>query len=145
MASGEDLRRDHAGCMVCGDRERNPDTLGLVFVDTGDGGVTARFRPTPRHQGYEGLLHGGMIATLLDAAMTHCLFEQGISALTAELVVRFVAPVGIGREVTVTARLLEKKRKVYGLTATMTDGESTLARATAKFIPRQKTAVSSGP
>jgi acyl-coenzyme A thioesterase PaaI-like protein len=36
---------------------------------------------------YTGLLHGGMTSTLLDAAMTHCLFMQGVQALTAELTV----------------------------------------------------------
>lgn len=120
--------------MVCGDPEHNPGTLGLDFVGDDDGGVAARFRPTARHQGYAGLLHGGMICTLLDAAMTNCLFVRGIAALTAEMTVRFVAPVALGQEVEVAAHLVERRRNLCGLEASMTANGRLLARAVAKFM-----------
>jgi uncharacterized protein (TIGR00369 family) len=134
MTPDREDRRLHAGCMVCGDLERNPDTLGLVFVEIEGGGVAARFRPTPRHQGYDGLLHGGMIATLLDAAMTHCLFARGVSALTAELTVRFITPVETTGDVVLSARLVGHRRNFYRLESTLIGGGHLLARATAKFL-----------
>lgn len=125
--------------MVCGSHENNPDSLELVFSQHPDGSVRAPFVVSPKHQGYTGLLHGGMISTLLDAAMTHCLFMQGIKAVTAELIVRFIAPVCVGQTITVCARLLEQRRGICQLEAWLLSGQhiagkQRLARASAKFI-----------
>ncbi|WJV56093.1 PaaI family thioesterase [Prodigiosinella aquatilis] len=97
-----------------------------------------------QHQGYSGLLHGGITSTLLDAAMTHCLFMQGITALTAELTVRFMAPIRVSQALTVCARLLGQRRSIYQLEAWLVSGlhiagqniaaNQRLARASAKFI-----------
>jgi len=124
----------HAGCMVCGDSEQNPDALGLEFSRDSDGTVTATLVVTERHQGYQGLLHGGMTSTLLDAAMTHCLLARGIRALTAELTVRFIAPIETGQPLTLCGRLLGQRRGIYQLEGTISRGQHMLARATAKFI-----------
>ncbi|WJV65484.1 PaaI family thioesterase [Pectobacteriaceae bacterium CE70] len=130
--------------MVCGSRENNPDSLELVFSQHLDGSVSAPFMVSSQHQGYTGLLHGGMTSTLLDAAMTHCLFMQGITALTAELTVRFMAPIRVSQALTVCARLLGQRRGIYQLEAWLVSGphiagqniatDQRLARASAKFI-----------
>jgi len=130
--------------MVCGCCENNPDSLELVFSQHPDGSVSAPFVVGLHHQGYTGLLHGGMTSTLLDAAMTHCLFMQGIKALTAELTVRFMAPIRVGQTLTVYGRLLSQRRGIYQLEAWLISGlhlagqqiaaEHRLARASAKFI-----------
>ena len=72
--------------------------------------------------------------TALDAAMTHCLFAQGITALTAELTVRFIAPVPLGKALLISAQLLGQRRGIYQLEAQLTMGNERLARATGKFI-----------
>ena len=144
MNSYHNARQSHAHCMVCGSSENNPDSLELVFSQHPDGSVSAPFVVRPKHQGYTGLLHGGMTSTLLDAAMTHCLFMQGVKALTAELTVRFMAPIRLGQTLTVCARLLGQRRGIYQLEAWLMSGlhiagqqmaaEQRLARASAKFI-----------
>ena len=128
------MKQVHSNCMVCGKVENNPDTLRLEFSQDSEGKVTAPFQVTSRHQGYDGLLHGGMISTLLDAAMTHCLFTHGIRALTADLVVRFIAPVRTEQQILLTAHLIGQRRGIYQLEALITQGQQVLARATAKFI-----------
>lgn len=128
-------RRVHSGCMVCGDRSENPWSLGLSFFEDADGWVTADFMPTIRHQGYDGLLHGGMIGTLLDAAMTHCLLMHGLCRpLTAELSIRYSVPIRIGRSICLKARFIEQKRCVYVTESTISRSGVCLARATAKHI-----------
>ena len=134
MSVESEARHVHDGCMACGDTERNPHSLGLKFIETEGGAVETRFLPTSLHQGYDGCVHGGIIATLLDAAMTHCLFQRAIVAMTAELNIRYVAPVAIDREIRITAELLDQRRGVYTLKANITDGKRTLARATGKFM-----------
>ncbi len=120
--------------MVCGLREHNSDSLGLVFSPQFDGTVSAPFVVSPKHQGYTGLLHGGMTSTLLDAAMTHCLFSQGIQALTAELTVRFMEPIRLGQTLMVCAKMLGQRRGIYQLEAWLMAGQQKVARASAKFI-----------
>jgi uncharacterized protein (TIGR00369 family) len=105
-----DARNAHNCCMVCGSLDNNPDTVNLMFSEYPDGSVCADYTADHRHQGYTGLLHGGMTSTLLDAAMTHCLFMQGVQALTAELTVRFISPVCTGDKLMVCARLLGQRR-----------------------------------
>jgi uncharacterized protein (TIGR00369 family) len=125
--------------MICGDSDRNPHSLGLSFERHADGSVSALCVAGRRHQGYDGMLHGGMISTLLDAAMTHCLFAQGFRAVTAEMTVRFVAPVPTGRSLMLTARSLSRKRRIHWVEARLLIDAKLLARATARFIePRIK-------
>lgn len=114
-----DARKAHTCCMVCSSRDNNPDTVNLMFSEHPDGSVCADYTANHRHQGYTGLLHGGMTSTLLDAAMTHCLFMQGVQALTAELTVRFISPVCTGDKLMVCARLLGQRR-IYLLEAWLT-------------------------
>ena len=119
----------HAGCMVCG----LPSVLGLSFHAT-EQGVKASLKLKPEWQNYSSALHGGMIATLLDAAMTHCLFHQGIEAMTADLQVRYLAPVPCPGRIEVSARLSGQRRLIYELDAELRVGGMVKARAKAKFM-----------
>jgi len=123
--------QQHRDCLLCG--ENNPHSLGLRFAVRGDA-VTARFQLATQLQGYTGLLHGGIISSLLDAAMTHCLFHQGIQALTAELQLRFIAPIPIDACVDIEGKLLSRRRGIYHLEASLTLDGQVHARATAKFL-----------
>lgn len=118
--------------MVCG----AGDSLGVQFQHAEDG-VFALFQASSAWQGYQGVLHGGMISTLLDAAMTHCLFAQGVEAMTADLQVRFVKPVPCDETLRLQAKLLKKKHQLYQLSAELhCDGEL-LAHSQARFIQRK--------
>ncbi|MGB9723866.1 MAG: PaaI family thioesterase [Chloroflexia bacterium] len=72
-------------CFACG--EQNPIGLHLQFT-YGEGSAEASFIPERSHQGYPGLLHGGLVATLLDEAMAHAVFAAYGPAVTGELRVR---------------------------------------------------------
>ena len=84
----------HSSCIICG--ELNPRSLKLSFEVAEDSAVSTRFSADARLQGYDGILHGGVIAALLDAAMAHCLFHNGIQAVTGDLRIRFSHPVPCG-------------------------------------------------
>ena len=56
-----------AGCLVCG--RQNPHGLKLsLHVDEATGIVRMDFAPRPEHIGFEGIVHGGVLATLIDTA-----------------------------------------------------------------------------
>jgi len=115
--------------MVCGKN----NSIGIDFSPQGDS-VIAVFQANPHWQGYSGFLHGGMISTLLDAAMTHCLFHHGIEAMTASLKVRFLEPVPCTGTLEIKATLGERRRHVYLLNAELASSGHCLARAEARFI-----------
>jgi uncharacterized protein (TIGR00369 family) len=124
----------HPFCMVCG--QSNPFGLGLKFTCEADGSVSATFLGHPALEGYVGLLHGGVIASLLDGAMTNCLFAHGCQAMTGELNVRYREPVVIGEEMRIRAWIRRSLPPLYMLTAELKQGNCVKAAATAKFMER---------
>lgn len=123
--------KEHPRCFVCG----YPDGgLGITFAVCGDSSVEATFECADRFQGYQGMVHGGIISSVLDAAMTHCLFALGEVAVTAELVVKFKKPVLTGRSATATARILNDYYPLYIMEAELLQDGSVAATATGKFM-----------
>lgn len=113
-AGVDSLRKHcHGACIAC--RPREQGGLGLHFSEGADGSVEGVFPCAAYYQSYEGRLHGGVIATLLDAAMTHCLFAHGVSGVTAKLEIQFRHPVEVGVDATVRARLVSESPLLYVL------------------------------
>jgi len=121
----------HPYCVVCG--QSNPFGLGLKFVCEADGSVSATFLGHAALEGYQGCLHGGMIASLLDGAMTNCLFARGLTAMTGELKVRYREPVQIGGEMRLRAWLDHSSPPLHWLAAELRQGDCVKATATARF------------
>jgi acyl-coenzyme A thioesterase PaaI-like protein len=122
----------HAGCLLCGNK--NPLSMHLEFMADDSNVVYAEFQSHDMLQGYSGIIHGGVTCALLDAAMTHCLFNQSIEAVTGELKVKFVRPVPC-RACRKLKALVEKAFKpLYMLRAELRCDESVLASAEAKFM-----------
>ena len=129
------LRRDsHPGCFVCG--SANGHGLGLEFRLGEDGVVEAAFACQRVFEGYPATLHGGIICTLLDGAMTNCLFAHGHAGLTAELKVRFRHPVMTERPARVRAWIASSLRPLHELAAELVQEEQVMATACGKFLEK---------
>ncbi len=126
------VRADH-GCFGCG--EKNPMGLRLKFTTTPDG-VRAPFIPRVEHQGFEDVIHGGIISTVLDEAMAWATAAAGIWAVTAEMRVRFREPLRVGQATTVAAAIEFQRGRLVGATAALTldADDSLIATATATFM-----------
>ncbi|MEW6363475.1 MAG: PaaI family thioesterase [Acidobacteriota bacterium] len=124
----------HRHCLFCGDW--NPASLRLSFTVGHDGMVRSIFHANPRLQGYDGILHGGVVGALLDAAMTHCLFHHGVQALTGDLRVRFRKPVPCEALLELRAWLLSERPPLYRLAAELLHDNHVVAKAEAKFMRR---------
>ncbi len=122
----------HAFCLVCGDR--NPLSLKLRFAPDGNGGVRGTFACHDLLQGYRGIVHGGVIATMLDAVMTHCLLHLGIEAVTADLHIRYRAPLSCRADVQLAARIVQFQPPLYRLVAEIMVADRLIAKADAAFI-----------
>jgi acyl-coenzyme A thioesterase PaaI-like protein len=124
----------HRHCVLCG--EFHPGSWRLSFQMNRDGEVRTEFVAGSELQGYENILHGGVIASLLDAAMTHCLFHHGIQAVTGDLHIRFLHPVACNVPVELRARLLFSCPPLYHLRAEIFCGEQLQAKGEGKFMRR---------
>jgi acyl-coenzyme A thioesterase PaaI-like protein len=122
----------HPFCFVCSGS--NPMGLALRYEPQADGSVSAKFLGHCALEGYSGLLHGGLIATLLDGAMTNCLFARGIRGLTAELKVRYHERVVASEEVWLRAWLEDDTHELFQLSAELKQGGAVKASATGKFM-----------
>lgn len=122
----------HSQCVLCG--EKNPQSLKLSFQIGETGSVNARFKPNHRLQGYDGILHGGVISALLDAAMTHCLFHHGIRALTGDLHVRFLHPVPSDSTLEIRAEMESSRPPLYRVKAELFEAGLAMAWAKGKFL-----------
>ncbi|MFZ5626791.1 MAG: PaaI family thioesterase [Bacillota bacterium] len=120
-------------CFACG--KQNPRGLHLEFTIEGEEYVTT-FTPGPVHQGYPGIMHGGIICTLLDEVMGRYLWKQGLTAPTAELRVRFRRPVPINEPLQVRGRVVNRRGRVIEMEASLIllRDQQVAATATGKFI-----------
>lgn len=121
----------HHDCFACGHGE---DGLGLTFDRNGVDTVSAEWFCEERYQSYPGIVHGGIIATILDCAMTNCLLMKGISAVTADMHVKYREPLRVGGMVTVRASLVRSRSPLFMLDAEVIQNGAVCARATAKFM-----------
>lgn len=118
---------------MCG--KENPIGLKVQF-DRAEEGVQTTVRPDARFQGFDGVLQGGIIAGLMDDAMWYAIFALGGAiTMTAELTVRFKAPVPVEVPLTVRGRVVEQRRQLYACQASIAgpDGKI-LAEAVGKFL-----------
>lgn len=122
----------HERCFACSPVEKGG--LGIEFSLNGEGVLRGRWVAEERFQSYDGILHGGIIAALLDAAMTHCLLMQGISALTGRLSVRYHTSVRIGATLDVEAKVSRRVGRLFIVDAEIREGTDVLARAEGRLM-----------
>jgi uncharacterized protein (TIGR00369 family) len=121
----------HENCFACG--SNGGMGLGLKFYRYEDGAVFGSFYADPKYEGYSGIIHGGIIATLLDSAMTHCLLLQNIPALTGRLSIKYSIPIQTGTVVRLEARVVGQLREPFVLEGKAWVDGKRVASAKAKY------------
>ncbi|OGR52623.1 MAG: hypothetical protein A2049_05660 [Elusimicrobia bacterium GWA2_62_23] len=122
----------HGNCVACG--PANPAGLRLKFKKQPDGSVAAAVFCRKELTGYDGLLHGGVAALMLDSAMVNCLFAAGVTAYTAELKLKYRAPVKIGRAAELRAWLEKDHCPLYLTRGELRQDGEVKVSAEAKFM-----------
>lgn len=75
-------------CFVCG--KDNPKSLHLEFKNTAQHTVTAFFKLEHEYEGYPNIIHGGILAAILDDAMANTVIIDNIPIYTVELNVKYI-------------------------------------------------------
>jgi acyl-coenzyme A thioesterase PaaI-like protein len=125
-----------AGCLVCG--RDSPHGLRLdLHVDPDTAAVRVEFTPRREHIGFEGVVHGGVIATVLDEAMVWCATWAGRRfCVCAELITRFVKEAAVGRALIVETKIESHRSRMITTSAEVKDAATgeLVATGTAKYI-----------
>jgi uncharacterized protein (TIGR00369 family) len=127
------LEDDHY-CFVCG--TQNSGGLNLVFSFR-DSKASAEFTLLRTFQGYKDIVHGGIVAAILDEAMIKAVLAQGIRAVTAEITVRFRNPLHTDEKAVVEAEIVKKGEKLIEAKAHIIGPDSrTIAEGKGKLYIR---------
>jgi uncharacterized protein (TIGR00369 family) len=115
----------------------NPVAPPMVATDSADGRATGRVTVGKSHEGPPGLVHGGVVATLLDHVLARAVRAAGRGGLTATLTVTYRRPVQLGVPLLATAEMGTSEGRRTTATARLVaedDPTTTLAEAEGLFI-----------
>lgn len=101
-------------CFVCG--VDNPRGLALNFESNGAGKTVARTTFSKEYQGYPGIVHGGILSTVLDEVGGRSVMKgirPEVVLVTGKLTVHFRKPVHVGQPVVIEGTLIKDYGKVF--------------------------------
>jgi len=127
----------YGNCFVCG--ENNPAGLHLSFdIDQEKQTLKTTFVANSTFQGWDGIVHGGIISTLLDEAMAKLVYELGYEAVTVSLEIKFKKPAPILETLFIHGEITEVSRRLIKANARVTKEDGTiLAVGTSTFIKQR--------
>jgi uncharacterized protein (TIGR00369 family) len=121
-------------CFACG--KDNPQGMHLRFaLDAEDARFVSHFRLSERYTGPPGYCHGGIIATILDDAMSKLNKLRDVIAATSRLTIEYIKPVPLRTTLRAESRELYKRGRRLVRIAEICNQEGTvLARARGVFV-----------
>ncbi|MDW7643470.1 MAG: PaaI family thioesterase [Desulfuromonadales bacterium] len=124
---------DDGQCFVCG--ADNPIGLKVHFsIDKDRRSAVGKVSIPASFQGWQDIVHGGIIATLLDETCIYACRSIGDHFVTAEIAVKYLRPVPTQREVVVTAEITEEKKRILLVQAELKIEDQVYAKAQAKVF-----------
>ncbi len=124
----------HENCLLCGDRNRYG--LRLRFYAISDSEVETVLNSNHHHQGYEGILHGGFVASLMDSAMCNVLFYRGIEAVTGDMSIRYFEEIPYACEVLLRGKFISGSAPLYKVESMLLRDDRMVVSAQARFVQR---------
>src|SRR5579883_631196 len=127
---------DYQRCFACG--QRNEHGLHMVFRQE-ENTVVCDIQPHAEHQGFPGIIHGGIIATMLDEAMnrTSLFMQDPTWMMTGRMEVRYRRYVPYGPLLRVRAWLGSQRRRLieaHGKVTLAEDETVVFAESTGTFL-----------
>lgn len=84
----------------------------MIFSYPESGSAATELDIPDYYTGWKSVVHGGLLAMLLDEAMAHACISSDFFAVTAEMTIRYLQPISVGEHIKVTAKIDNKKGKV---------------------------------
>ena len=114
---------EYSKCFGCA--QGNPIGLKLHFEWDGKT-AKAEFTPTELYQGWQGIVHGGIIAVMLDEAASWAMLFEGMNPVTTKMETWFRHPALIGELLIITGSITKKTGKRVEAKAAITSRDGTL-------------------
>lgn len=127
--------QSHQFCMLCG--TQSSFGLKLNFYNDQEGVVWAKANGSIHQQGYQGILHGGFIAALLDAGMCNAIFNYGSEAVTGNMNIRYLAEISLTADMIIRAKIIKNYLTLYKVEAEIYVDQQLMAKSSARFMKRQ--------
>ena len=114
-------------CFVCG--LENPAGLKLKFYESGPGETQARWTAPDRFQGYPGVLHGGIVASLLDEVAGRAVMggDPPRFMVTVTMDIKYRKPVPLGSELLLIGRVVKERGRLAQVHSQLLLGDSSVA------------------
>jgi uncharacterized protein (TIGR00369 family) len=133
LLSYSDFRIRPHGCFACG--ELNQGGLHLQ-LNLEPGRCWVELEMPRRFEGWEGIIHGGILCTVMDEVMAWALVQADSWGVTAKMSVDFRKPVTVGMRVRAEGWVKESRRRIHSTAGRMVDAETgtELVRAEATYL-----------
>ena len=124
-------------CFGCG--QNNPIGLKLNFQWDGKTAKT-EFTPNEFHQAWPGIVHGGIITSMLDEAMAYAARFGGMDCVTGKMQIRFRRPAVIDEPLIIAGKVTRKGERWIWTKASVSlpDGTLVAEGTAAQFIIETK-------
>lgn len=139
-----DLDRGYNKCFGCG--KDNPVGLKLDFKWDGKA-ARAEFTPRDIYQGWNGFLHGGIVALMLDEALVYAAYLSGTTSITAKMQVRLKQMVPIAESLVITSWVTSNSRRLLETEArvALKDGTVVAEGTSTQFVIKMGKERGNGP
>lgn len=105
-----------------------------VRIEAGTDGATARFRLGSTYEGPPGLVHGGMLALVMDHVLGQAALGAGHGGMTVSLDLTYLAPTRIGTDLVAEAHVVAVDGRKVSLVGSVRDGDTTTVTARGLFL-----------
>ncbi len=124
----------YKGCFACG--KNNEMGLKMVFYySRDDETIHSIFVPKDYHIGFNGIIHGGIVSTILDETMAwSAILKSGKPCLTLNMSVKFLLPMKPRMEYLIESSCISQDKIYYSAEAIICDSKNRyFAKAEANF------------
>ncbi len=128
-------------CFLCGDQ--NPIGFKLKFKQENGDTISETAIPS-QYQGFDGVVHGGIIATFLDEIMAQAVKKSGQRAMTGTLTVKYRKPCRTEKQIQMRGRIIEISGRIIKSQGEIIQDQEVVAEGEGIFIvPKYTEAINS--
>ena len=127
----------YMNCFVCG--KNNPIGLNIAFFKDQDK-IKAEFIPESKHQGFKGIVHGGILSSILDEIMGRtAIITRDVMTMTVEINIKYRKKALVGEKIIFAAQMTKDLGRMIEAQAEARSEDGTLlTEAKGKFIVLSK-------
>ncbi len=125
------MAKRYPNCFGCG--EENPFGLRLK-MEIEDGALKTDFTPGPHHEGWPGIVHGGVISALLYEVMENWPYLHGVVTMMRSMDTRLRSPATVGRPIRATSWLERREGRELDVAARLESDGKTIAEGRASLV-----------